>query len=189
MHNHPVTLRVPPLLEKEGRKSYPLLRLPPRRLLRSHSSSGRLPPPRLLRSHSSSGRLPPPRLLRSHPSSGRLPPPRLLRSHPSSGRRGRFSSPLLFQGGVARERRGGQVAPPFITSKIACTISSVDRAPGSMWPTLRSPRNDARPRVALIGIVAAAASLAHARRRSARPSPPARNAASSGTSTSSIVFA
>ena len=49
-----------------------------------------------------------------------------------------------------------------------------------MWPMLRSPRNDARPRIALIGMVASAACRAVARRRTGKPgaafgaAPPAR---------------
>ena len=51
-----------------------------------------------------------------------------------------------------------------MTSQMAAIIRQDDRAPGSIWPIERSPRNEARPRKAFIGMVAAAAS--NARRRS-----------------------
>src|SRR4030095_9788907 len=43
---------------------------------------------------------------------------------------------------------------------IAGTISALKRAPASTWRIERSPRNEARPRIAFIGLVAAAASSA-----------------------------
>ena len=43
------------------------------------------------------------------------------------------------------------------TRHTVVTISAVDRAPGSICPIERSPKNEARPRVACIGIVASAA--------------------------------
>ena len=53
-------------------------------------------------------------------------------------------------------------------SQTACRRTQLERAPGSMWPMLRAPRNDARPLVACIGAVRAAASRAVARTRSIR---------------------
>ena len=47
----------------------------------------------------------------------------------------------------------------------ASTISALERAPGSMWPIERSPRKEARPRVAFIGMVASAARCARAATR------------------------
>src|SRR5947207_7736013 len=79
-------------------------------------------------------------------------------------------------------------ANPSMTSATASTINSEDRAPGSIWPMLRSPRNDARPRIARIGMVFSAASLAVAFSRSGRPAPPSRNTPTTGNSTSSMVF-
>src|ERR1700704_3392195 len=79
-------------------------------------------------------------------------------------------------------------ANPSMTSATASTISSEDRAPGSMWPMLRSPRNDARPRIARIGMVFSAASLAVAFKRNGSPVPPSRRTPSTGKSTSSMVF-
>src|ERR1700676_1184119 len=79
-------------------------------------------------------------------------------------------------------------ANPSMTSAIASMIKADDRAPGSMWPMLRSPRNDARPRIALIWMVFSAASLAAAFRRSGNPSPPSRRTSRTGASTSSMVF-
>src|SRR5438105_10481295 len=75
-----------------------------------------------------------------------------------------------------------------ITSATASTINSEDRAPGSMWPMLRSPKNDARPRIARIWMVFCAASLAGAFRRTGTPAPPSRKTPSTGNSTSSMVF-
>ena len=58
-----------------------------------------------------------------------------------------------------------------------------------MWPIERSPRNEARPRVARIGTVAIAASRRRRSRSPRRRRRRARSSASStGTSTSSIVF-
>src|SRR5258706_11441561 len=79
-------------------------------------------------------------------------------------------------------------ANPSITSVTASTINAEDRAPGSMWPMLRSPRNDARPRIARIGIVPSAAALAVAFSRAVMSAPPSRNTPSTGKSTSSMVF-
>src|SRR4029078_9904228 len=45
---------------------------------------------------------------------------------------------------------------PSSPSQIAAIINALDRAPGSMWPTDRSPRNDARPLSAFLGMVASA---------------------------------
>src|SRR5205823_6352595 len=45
-------------------------------------------------------------------------------------------------------------ARPSTTSQIASIMSSLERAPGSMCPIERSPRNEARPRMAFIGTVA-----------------------------------
>src|SRR5216684_4410521 len=79
-------------------------------------------------------------------------------------------------------------ANPSMTSATASTISADDRAPGSMRPMLRSPRNEARPRIARIGIVPSAATLAAAFRRAAMSAPPSRKTSSTGKSTSSMVF-
>ena len=43
---------------------------------------------------------------------------------------------------------------------MAAIISARGRAPGSIWPIERSPRNEARPRIAFIGTVASAAAAA-----------------------------
>ena len=69
-----------------------------------------------------------------------------------------------------------------MTSTTASTINEEDRAPGSMWPMLRSPRNDARPRIARIGTVCSAATFAAALRRCGKPAPPSRRTASTGNS-------
>src|ERR1700677_3049112 len=58
--------------------------------------------------------------------------------------------------------RAHQPAPN--SSQIATIISADDRAPGSTWPIERSPRKEARPRVARIGAVASAAASASALR-------------------------
>src|SRR5246127_727531 len=79
-------------------------------------------------------------------------------------------------------------ARPSITSATASTINAEERAPGSIWPMLRSPRNEARPRIARIGMVFSAASFAVALRRAGSFSPPSRNTPSTGQNTSSIVF-
>ena len=71
-------------------------------------------------------------------------------------------------------------------SATAATISATERAPGSIWPIERSPRNEARPRSAFIGTVAP-----RPRRRRPRLPPrscPPRSASCTGSSTSSIVF-
>src|ERR1700728_2213079 len=75
-------------------------------------------------------------------------------------------------------------------SQTACTRMQLDRAPGSTCPTLRAPRNEARPLVACIGMVRATASLAVVRTRSIRSGWPASafKISSTGHSTSSIVF-
>ena len=72
--------------------------------------------------------------------------------------------------------------------QMAAIISADERAPGSIWPIDRSPRNEARPRMAFIGIVASAAAAAS--RRSAAEDRRRRRASSActGASTSSIVF-
>src|ERR1700733_4773811 len=58
-------------------------------------------------------------------------------------------------------------------SQTACKRTQLDRAPGSTWPTLRAPRNAARPFVASIGPVRSTAALAVARTRSSRSGCPA----------------
>src|SRR6185436_18532644 len=55
---------------------------------------------------------------------------------------------------------------PSNTSQTASTISSLERAPGSIWPMERSPKKEARPRMAFMGTVLCADSLATARRSS-----------------------
>src|SRR5579883_411784 len=72
----------------------------------------------------------------------------------------------------------------------ACTKTQLDFAPGSTWPMLRAPRNEARPLVACIGTVRSTASAAVARTRSIRSGRPASafKVSSTGTSTSSMVF-
>src|SRR5207253_3218973 len=52
---------------------------------------------------------------------------------------------------------------PSTMSQTASIISWLERAPGSMCPIERSPRNDARPLIAFIGIVAPAAVRAFSR--------------------------
>ena len=47
-------------------------------------------------------------------------------------------------------------------------ISAIEREPGSTWPSARSPRKEARPRIAAIAAVAAALSSAHWRTRASR---------------------
>src|SRR4029077_10410903 len=74
------------------------------------------------------------------------------------------------------------------TSTFVRIMSHDERAPGSMCPTLRAPRNEARPRTASIGTVAAAADSALARRRAYKSSPPSFRVPSTGISTSSMVF-
>ena len=63
-----------------------------------------------------------------------------------------------------------------------------ERAPGSMWPIERSPRNEARPRIAFIGTVAPRPPLRCARRRATGPRRLRAVSACTGTSTSSMVF-
>ena len=58
-------------------------------------------------------------------------------------------------------------------SQIAPMIKAIDREPGSTWPSARSPRNDARPRLASRCAVASALSKAQRRTRATRSSPPA----------------
>ena len=76
----------------------------------------------------------------------------------------------------------------------AATSSAADVAPGSWWPTLRSPRYDARPLRASIGMVASRPASAAAAARasaSARPAPSASAASSAsqaGASASYIVL-
>src|SRR5207237_7237706 len=77
---------------------------------------------------------------------------------------------------------------PSMTSATASTISSEDRAPGSICPMLRSPRNDARPRIAFIGTVFSAARRAAALSRAGKSPPPSRHTASTGKNTSSNDF-
>src|ERR1700747_3556111 len=68
------------------------------------------------------------------------------------------------------------------------TIKADERAPGSICPIERSPMDDARPRVANIGIVASAALAATHGNRAARALPPAARAIHTGARTSSMVF-
>ena len=68
------------------------------------------------------------------------------------------------------------------------TIKADDLAPGSICPIERSPRNEARPRVASIGIVASAAVAATMGRRAGRSAPPSARAVCTGVRTSSMVF-
>src|SRR5262249_24498554 len=79
-------------------------------------------------------------------------------------------------------------ARPSMTSHTASTINWLERAPGSMCPFDRSPRNDARPRTASSGLVAATASAARWRRADVSSLPPAAGRSATGPSTSSIVF-
>src|SRR5437764_4212891 len=77
---------------------------------------------------------------------------------------------------------------PSMTSATASTISSEDRAPGSICPMLRSPRNDARPRIAFIGMVFCAARRAAALSRAGKSPRPSRKTTITGNNNSNIVF-
>src|SRR5262249_40180641 len=93
-------------------------------------------------------------------------------------------------GRMRHDDYGNVLARHFDPSKKgdkASTRISLDRAPGSMWPMLRSPRNEARPLLARMGTVAAAPPAAALRSRGTRSALPWRAASSTGTSTSSMV--
>src|SRR5260221_1195505 len=96
-------------------------------------------------------------------------------------------------GDVGRVRNDDQrnVLAHFHPSKKrdnASIMISLERAPGSMWPMLRSPRKEARPLVARIGTVAAAPLVAALRSRAPSSGPPPPAAPRAGTSTPSIAF-
>src|SRR4029453_13757418 len=92
------------------------------------------------------------------------------------------------------DRAGHRGAQALAASARARRRSADEGAPGSWWPIDRSPRYEARPFVASIGMVAvapASAAVAMTAAISAGPTPApnaARPAAAAGTRASSIVF-
>src|SRR5439155_933833 len=90
----------------------------------------------------------------------------LLRSGSSAGRQ------------LVRGRYDVLQRPSSNASATVRINKALERAPGSRWPIERSPRKEARPRVAFIGLVSSAAASAIA--ASSKPDLPAASAAATG---------